>query len=81
MSNPSVSRRSQPVSAPAPLRFISLTEVCNRTSYSRWWLRDAINAGKFPKPVRTDGRSLFVEHEVEAWIAERIAERDAGAAA
>jgi predicted DNA-binding transcriptional regulator AlpA len=47
-----------------------------------------VDEGKFPPPVRlTDGsahrggRIAFVKSEVKAWIASRIAERDAKAAA
>jgi len=37
-----------------------------------------IAAGTFPKPVKVGKRSLWVETEIDAWIAERIAERDMG---
>ena len=62
----------------APLRLISLTKVCQRINKSRWWVRGERLAGRFPEPVKTGD---FVEHEIEAWIEARIAERDAGAAA
>ena len=34
-------------------------------------------AGLFPLPVRHGARNLWVESEIDAWIVERIAERDA----
>lgn len=34
-------------------------------------------AGMFPLPVRHGSRNLWVEEEIDAWIAARIAERDA----
>jgi prophage regulatory protein len=38
---------------------------------------DQMAAGTFPKPVRLGPQSVgWLEHEIEAWIAERIAERD-----
>lgn len=35
-----------------------------------------IAAGTFPRPIKSGKRSLWVESEVEKWIADRIAERD-----
>lgn len=37
-----------------------------------------IAAGTFPKPVKVGKRSLWVETEIDQWIADRIAERDVG---
>lgn len=67
-----------------PARLLTLNEVCERVSRSRWWIRSAIAAGKFPSPVSAGTRSpLWVEGEIDAWIASLIAERNAarGAAA
>ena len=45
--------------------------------YSRTHIKRLINEGKFPKPIKlSDWRRAFVEEEIDAWIAERIAERD-----
>jgi prophage regulatory protein len=39
-----------------------------------------VKEGEFPKPVRIGGcRNAWVESEIDAYIAERIAERDQGA--
>ncbi len=44
-----------------------------------WRLR---KAGKFPKPIKLGGQRIaYVEAEIDAWIEQRIAERDAGAKA
>ena len=48
-----------------------------RSKVQRW--RD-VRAGKFPKPVKVGCRNLWVEDEIDNWIAERIAERDMVAA-
>jgi predicted DNA-binding transcriptional regulator AlpA len=40
----------------------------------RWRL---VKAGRFPKPIKIGKRSVWVEAEIDKWIAERIAERDA----
>lgn len=39
-----------------------------------------VRAGKFPKPVKIGARNGWPEHEIDAWLAERIAVRDAEAA-
>lgn len=44
----------------------------------RWRL---IRAGKFPKPIKVGSRNAWIESEVDAWIQDRIAERDNKAAA
>jgi len=50
--------------------------------YSRQHLHRLILAGKFPKPVKIgDNRNAWIEAEVDAYIAARIAQRDAGKAA
>ena len=57
-----------------PLRLLRLREVCRRTGKSR--------SEDFPQPVKVGERaSAWPEHEVAAWIAGRIAARDAGRAA
>lgn len=57
-------------------RFISMRETCARTSMSRTWINELRAQGKFPQPVPIGfKRFAFVEAEVEAWLAERIAER------
>lgn len=48
----------------------------------RWRL---IRLGRFPKPLKVGGRNFWIEAEIEAWEAERIADalaaRDAQAVA
>ena len=49
-------------------------------TYSRSHVYRLINAKKFPQPVHLGvGRVAFVETEIDNWIKERIAERDAAA--
>jgi prophage regulatory protein len=49
--------------------------------FSRYWIRQLIAAGKFPKPIFLGGRKVaFLESEIDAWIRERAAERDSAAA-
>lgn len=45
--------------------------------YSRPHIYRLMDAGKFPKPIHCGGnRVAFVESEIDAWIASKIAERD-----
>jgi prophage regulatory protein len=58
-------------------RLISLREVLNRTSLSKTHTYRLINAGCHPRPVPLGPhRVAFLESEVDAWIAGRIAARD-----
>ena len=47
-------------------------------NFSKVHIYRLIRAGEFPQPIKLgEHRSAFLRHEVEAWIAERIAKRDA----
>ena len=64
-----------------PLNLLRLREVCRRTCKSRSEIYRRIAAGDFPQPVKLGERAVaWPEHEVNAWIADRIAARDAGRA-
>lgn len=57
---------------------IRLPEVCRRTGNGKSWTYKEIQAGRFPKPVKTGFRSVaWVESEVDAWIERCITERNA----
>lgn len=57
-------------------KFLSLREVLVRTSLSKTHTYRLINAGYFPRPVPLGPhRVAFLESEVEAWMAERVARR------
>lgn len=63
-------------------RLISMNAVTERTALSRATVYRLMLAGGFPRPVKLHGakRMAFVEHEVDGWIAARIAARDTQAA-
>lgn len=63
-------------------RFLSWPQTVERTGISKPTIWRLHRAGKFPKPVVLEDtrRSLFIESEVDAWIASRIAARDSRAA-
>lgn len=59
-----------------------LPSVKKRTGKSRTTIYRDIAAGTFPRPLKIGERaSAWDSREVDAWIAARIAERDAKAAA
>ncbi|HFF8583239.1 MULTISPECIES: helix-turn-helix transcriptional regulator [Enterobacteriaceae] len=60
---------------------IRLPEVCRRTGYGKSWIYRLINEERFPQPVKIGFRAVaFVESEVDAWINQRITERDTNSA-
>lgn len=62
------------------MKLIRLPETLAKTGLSRTRLYEAVSAGTFPKPVKLgpDARAIgFVETEIDAWIAARIAQREA----
>jgi len=59
------------------MRFMRLTEVIRDTGLGRSSIYKRIAQGEFPKPVPLGGRAVgWVSDEIEAWILERIEERD-----
>ena len=59
------------------MRFMRLTEVIRDTGLGRSSIYKRIAEGEFPKPVPLGGRAVgWVSDEIEAWILERIEERD-----
>jgi prophage regulatory protein len=55
-------------------RLIRLNEVLHITGLGRSTLYALALAGKFPSPIKLSSRcSAFVESEVRAWMAARIA--------
>lgn len=57
--------------------FISVGEVCRRTSLSRTSINNHRRQGLFPEPVKLgEKRIAFIAAEIDEWMAIRIAERD-----
>jgi prophage regulatory protein len=49
--------------------------------FSDEWIRQLVAAGKFPKPVKIGNRVAFLEDEVDQWLRDRVAQRDAATSA
>ena len=65
-----------------PTRLLRLPDVIRSTGLARSSIYDLIAAGRFPRPVPlTATARAWREDEVQQWIADRIAARDAKAAA
>lgn len=63
--------------APRP-RLLRLPSVMHLVGKGKTSLYQAVAAGEFPKPVKIGARAAaWLESEVDAWIAEQVARRDA----
>lgn len=61
-----------------PSRLIRMKKVLEMTGLGKTSVYDLLNAGNFPKSVPISERSVaWVEAEVQQWIDDRIAARDA----
>jgi prophage regulatory protein len=59
-------------------RILRLRDVRERTGLATSSVYDLIKRGNFPRPVRISARSVgWPENEIDDFIADRIAERDA----
>lgn len=58
-------------------RLLRLPEVIERCALGKSAIYARIRARTFPAPVDLGGVVAWVEAEIEAWIAARVAERDA----
>lgn len=62
------------------MQLIRLPETLAKTGLSRTRLYEAMAAGTFPKPVKLGPNARAVAwpvEEIDVWIADRIADRDA----
>ncbi len=60
------------------IRLLRIGEVSDKTGLPISGIYSAITESRFPAPVKISHRcSAWPEQEVDAWIAERIVERDA----
>lgn len=62
-------------------RLLRLPQVLEMTGRGRTATLDDVRIGRFPAPIKIGAVALWMETEVQAWIAERVAEhRSKGAA-
>ena len=60
------------------MRILRRPDVETQTGLSRSTIYDLMKVHKFPRPVPLGEKSVgWLESEIENWIAERVAEREA----
>jgi prophage regulatory protein len=70
-----------PFISPTPGKFLRLPEVEKLVGWRRSQIYKAISEGKFPRQIRLAAKSVaWSEAELQAWMAARLAERDAATA-
>lgn len=63
-----------------PLRMLRMPDVIHRTGLSRSTIYALVAEGKFPRQIKVSPNTAgWLEHEIDAYLQERIAERDATA--
>jgi predicted DNA-binding transcriptional regulator AlpA len=67
-----------PSTLTAPTRPTLEAQSWVRAGLSRSHAYELMSRGEFPRPVKIGRASRFVTAEVDAWIASRMAARDAG---
>ena len=61
------------------LSILRRKQVEDRTGLSRSTIYLAIQQGTFPRPINLGARAVgWLDHEIEAWLASRIENRDGG---
>lgn len=59
-------------------KFLRLPAVVNATGLNRATIYEMVGRGDFPKPCKIGARAIaWPESEIEAWAADRMAERKA----
>lgn len=50
-------------------KLIRLSEVMNKTGYSKSWIYKLIKKNQFPRPIKIGTRAVaFIDREIEEWI-------------
>lgn len=53
--------------------------VLDRTGFKRSKLYALVAEGRFPRPAKIEGCTVWPKSQIDAWIAERLASSDAAA--
>lgn len=54
------------------MRIIRMPEAIKRVGLGRSAIYEAVNAGRFPRPVKLGERAIgFIEEEIDAWLKTR----------
>lgn len=63
---------------PAGERLLRLPAVLELTGRGRTATLDDVKAGRFPKPIKVGAASMWLQSEVQAWIADRVRQARGG---
>lgn len=78
--HPTTSEHEAPAaSAVTPHKLIRLPQVMEMTGRGRTATLDDVRAGRFPKPIKVGSATLWLESEVQGWIADRVRQSRGGA--
>ena len=58
-----------------PPRLLRLPAVLDRVGLQKTVIYDRIKAGRFPKQIKIDGAVVWLESDINDWIAEVVAEQ------
>ena len=58
--------------SPHPKEFLSVEEVATQTPYSRNSIYRLVKNNIFPKPIKFGGKSLWLQKDINKWMADRI---------
>jgi prophage regulatory protein len=62
------------------MKVLRLPAVTAKTGRRKQAIYEDMAAGTFPRPIKLSAKAVgWLEHEIDAWIKERIAERDRAA--
>ncbi|MCH9050077.1 MAG: AlpA family phage regulatory protein [Proteobacteria bacterium] len=62
------------------MKFLTVRQTAERVGYHHVHIMRLVKMGKFPKPVKLNDFAVrFVDEEIDKYMQERIAERDAKA--
>lgn len=71
------SESSIPASNTGPIHILRLTQVIERTGLKKTKIYELQSEGEFPMRVKITAHAVgWIEHEVQAWLAGRIAKND-----
>lgn len=65
----------EPLDTQQPRRLLRMRDVSYQLSMSEAWIYRLIAAGQFPKPIKIGQASRYRQSDVDAWVADRLAER------
>jgi prophage regulatory protein len=72
-----LSESSIPASSTCPIHILRLTQVIERTGLKKTKIYELQSEGEFPMRVKITAHAVgWIEHEVQAWLAERVAKNN-----